>query len=270
MDNIEKLVRSRRSVRTFDDRAVDAETRAKLQAFIEKLDNPYGLTIEYRLLDAKEHKLSSPVVSGGELYVGGKMKRTEHMEEAFGYSFEQLVLYAQSLGLGTVWIGGTMDRGVFEKAMELGEGEVMPCVSPLAYPGKKMALRESMMRKGLKADDRRPFGELFFDGSLDVPLTAEKAGKLAFPLEMVRWAPSAVNKQPWRVIVTDKAAHFYLKKAKGFADGGAGNMQKIDMGIALCHFELAAKERGLTVSFALSDPGLETSADMEYIASYNI
>ena len=270
MENIEKLVRERRSVRTFDERAIDAGSIEKLRTFMAGIDNPYGIPVEFKLLDAKEHKLSSPVVSGGELYVGGKIKRGAHMEEAFGYAFELLVLCAQSLGLGTVWIGGTMDRGVFEKAMELGEGEVMPCVSPLGYPGKKMALRESMMRKGLKADDRRPFEELFFDGSFDMPLTAEKAGKLAFPLEMVRWAPSAVNKQPWRVVLTDSAAHFYLKKAKGFSDGGAGNMQKIDMGIALCHFALGAKEAGLDVNFSLSDPGIKTVPDTEYIASYNI
>lgn len=27
-----------------------------------------------------------------------------------GYSFEKLVLFAWSLGIGTVWIGGTMKR----------------------------------------------------------------------------------------------------------------------------------------------------------------
>lgn len=47
------------------------------------------------------------------------------------------MLYAQSLGIGTVWIGGTMDRAAFEATMELGENEVMPCVSPLGYPAKK-------------------------------------------------------------------------------------------------------------------------------------
>ena len=45
------------------------------------------------------------------------MKREPHGEEAFGYAFEQIVLYAESLGIGTTWIGGTMDRKAFEKAM---------------------------------------------------------------------------------------------------------------------------------------------------------
>ena len=50
--------------------------------------------------------MKCPVVSGTELYVGAKVKRAPHFEEAYGYSFELLVLYAQSLGVGTVWVGG--------------------------------------------------------------------------------------------------------------------------------------------------------------------
>lgn len=40
----------------------------------------------------------------------------------------------------------------------------------------------------------------FFDGTFDAALSKEKAGSLQELLEMVRLAPSAVNKQPWRVV----------------------------------------------------------------------
>lgn len=45
-------------------------------------------------------------------------------------------------------------------------------------------------------------------------------------------------------------------------------MQKIDLGIALCHFALAAKEAGLDLSFHIGDPGIATENNVEYIASY--
>ncbi len=45
-------------------------------------------------------------------------------------------------------------------------------------------------------------------------------------------------------------------------------MQKIDMGIALCHFDLAAKEVGLNVTFTVNDPKIAEGIDAEYIASY--
>ena len=270
MENIRELVRGRRSVRTFDGSKINAEDFKKLSEFMEKLDNPYGIPVEFRMLDAKEHKLSSPVISGTNLYVGVKAARTAHVEEAVGYSMELLVLYAQSLGIGTVWIGGTMDRPAFERAMELEENEIMPCVSPLGYPAKKMSVKEGLMRKAVKADSRLPFETLFFDKTFDMPFTEEKAGQLTEALETVRWAPSAVNKQPWRIVVDKDAVHFYLKRNKGFVSDAAGDMQKIDLGIALCHFALTAQEGGIETDFQINDPGIKTDADTEYIASYRI
>lgn len=270
MEQIAELVRSRRSVRTFDGREIDAEDMKKLSAYMEKIDNPYGIPVEFKLLDAKEHKLTSQVISGTNLYVGAKVKKIPYMEEAVGYSLEMLVLYAQSLGIGTVWIGGTMDRSAFERAMELGEDERMPCVSPLGYSARKMSVKEGIMRKAVKADSRLPFETLFFDETFNVPLTEEKAGCLAEVLETVRWAPSAVNKQPWRVVVDKDAAHFYLKRNKGFISDAVGDMQKIDLGIALCHFALVAEENGLSPEFRIDDPGTGIETDMEYIASYQV
>ena len=46
-------------------------------------------------------------------------------------------------------------------------------------------------------------------------------------------------------------------------------MQKIDIGIALCHFDLVAQECGIKTAFEINDPGID-SGDMIYIASYVI
>ena len=268
MDNIAKLVRGRRSVRTYEVRPLSPEDLEKLSSFMERIENPYDIPVEFKFLDGKKQKLKCPVISGTDLYIGAKASRAPHMEEAFGYSFEMLVLYAQSLGLGTVWVGGTMDRAAFERAMDLAENEKMLCMTPIGYPAQKMSVKESLMRKGIKAGSRVPFASLFFDGGFDKPLAPERAGALAQPLELVRWAPSAVNKQPWRVVVKEHAAHFYLKHTKGFVSDAVGDMQKIDMGIALCHFALAAEENGLNIQFGISDPGITAEPDTEYIASY--
>ena len=259
-------MRARRSVRTFDGSALRAEDREKILRCAEIAENPYAIPITWRLLDGKAHGLSSQVIVGTETYIAGKVRRVPYAEEAFGYSFERIDLLAQTIGVGMTCIAGTMDRGAFEKAMELGEGEVMPCVSPLGYPAEKMSLRESLMRKGVRADSRLSFGELFFDGGSDTPLTPAGAGKLKDALEAVRLAPSAVNKQPWRVILRGDKVHFYEKRTRGFVSADGWDTQKIDMGIALCHFALAAEEGGIKTVFTLDDPGL--TSDAEYIASY--
>lgn len=266
MNAVSQFIKTRRSVRTFADRPIAGEVLEKLSVFMEQIENPYGIPVRFRLLNAKEHGLSSPVISGGDYYIVGAVQSVPHAEEAFGYAFETLVLYAWSLGLGTTWIGGTMNRVPFERAMNLTEGEMMLAVTPLGYPAEKMSLRETMMRKGVKANTRAEFGEVFFDGSFDVPLTAKKAEKLFLPLEMVRLGPSAVNKQPWRLLVTENAVHFYVKK--GLVNSAAGSMQKADLGIALCHFALTARELGIETEFVIHDPNLSGKADVEYIASY--
>ena len=145
----------------------------------------------------------------------------------------------------------------------------MPCVSPLGYPAKKMSIRESLMRKGIRAEERAPFGELFFRGSFDTPLSPEDAGDFAVPLEMVRLGPSAVNKQPWRAVIDGNKVHFFVEHRKGY-EPGKWDIQKIDMGIALSHFEIGAEESGISVTFGIERPDLSCPDDMEYIATYTI
>lgn len=271
MEQIFRLIHTRRSVRTYDGIAVTPEHLDLLRAYMQSIPTPWDVTPEFRLLEAKKYGLKSPVVTGESWYFAAKLPRGEHAEEALGYAFELLVLYAWSLGMGTVWLGGTLNRGAFEAAMELGAGEFMPCASPVGYPGKKPSLRESLMRKGVRADTRLPFSELFFAGEFSHPLTEGAAEDLREPLEAVRLAPSAVNKQPWRAVVLNDAVHFYLKRSKGLAgDASTGDLQKIDLGIALCHFFLTAEANGLSPVLLLSDPGLETEAGTEYIASVRI
>lgn len=266
MDILE-AIRNRRSVRTFDGTPLRQEDAQMIMEFAEKIENPYDIPISWKLLDAKKEGLASPVIVGTDTYIAGKMRRVPHAEEAFGYAFEKVVLFAQSLGVGTTWIAGTMNRDAFEQAMSLSSDEVMPCVSPLGYPAVKMSLRETVMRKGIKADSRLPFGELFFEGSFDHPLTEEMAGKLTDVLEALRWAPSAVNKQPWRVLACGDRVHFYEKRAKGYVTENGWDLQKIDMGIALCHFEAAAKACGFSVS-VLSDGSVpQMQGDMPYVIS---
>ncbi len=48
------------------------------------------------------------------------------------------------------------------------------------------------------------------------------------------------------------------------------DMQKIDMGIALCHFDLMMKELGIEAEFVLKDPSVESALGLEYIGSFQI
>ena len=254
-----ELIRTRKSVRTFDGKAVADTDIEKLTDYVKTVTNPYHIPVEFVLLEAKAHGLSSPVIQGENLYIAGKVPETAHCEEAFGYAFEKIVLYAWSLGIGTTWIGGTMNRGKFEQEANLKKGEIMPCVSPLGIPAKKRSVKEIAMRTAIQADKRIKDAELFFENDFSTPLHTDDT-MIQNALEAVRLAPSAVNKQPWRIVKIGNTYHFYKKQSIG-GRGAAWDVQKVDIGIALCHF--------ITITggkLVLSDPLIDTPKDTEYTA----
>ena len=261
-----EMIRKRKSVRSYDGRGLSPEDKAALEQYIQTVENPFDVPVEFRLLPAKEHKLSSPVIVGEKYYIAAKLSKCKNFEIGYGYSFESMCLYAKSLGIGTVILAATLSRSAFEKAMEVSGEEVMPVVTPVGYPAPKASVREGLMRKGMKADERIPFEKLFFKDSFGGRLTKENAGRFADALEMVRWAPSATNKQPWRAVVSGDTVHFY--EYKTLKDSPLGDIQKVDLGIALAHFDLTMQEDGYEGHFIEADPGLELPENVHYIISY--
>ena len=106
MEHVMELVTRRKSVRSFDGTPLRAEDRKALEDCLADMETPFGIPMEFRVLNAQEHKLTSPVVTGTDLYVAGKLRRVPMAEVAFGYAFERFVLCAEALGVGTVWIAG--------------------------------------------------------------------------------------------------------------------------------------------------------------------
>ncbi len=84
-------------------------------------------------------------------------------------------------------------------------------------------------------------------------------------LEAVRWYPSAANMQPCRVVKENKSYHFYEKHADGYKSDAAWDVQKIDLGIAICHFMSVTEGK-----FSINDPGITTGENVEYIATVTV
>ena len=267
--DISEIIKMRRSVRTFNRKNLTDEDLAQIKEFISDVKNPYGIPVEFRLLDPKEYGLKSKVLKGEELYLGAKIKKVPHFEEAFGYSFEAVVLFAQSLNVGTVWMASTMNRKKKKKAMELGEEEIMPCVSPLGYPADKMSVVETVMRKTIGADKRAGIDEIAFEQEFGNSIKGCEDKLLENAIEMVRLAPSAKNMQPWRMIISGNSVHFYEKKDPGFDREEAGDIQKIDIGIAMYHFAKVMESGGRAVTLKTDDPGLKVTEGVVYISTYS-
>lgn len=271
---VEDIVKKRYSVRTYDKRPVKKEVKEKILAYADSLQNPLGPKMKIQFIEKEVapngEKLGTyGIIKGAGLYLGATIPNEKYALEALGYDFEQLVLYATSLGLGTCWLGGTFNRSAFTSAMKIGENEIFPILSPLGYPAQKKSITEQIMRKSIKADKRFEWKELFFKDNFKKTLSLEEAGDYAFPLEMVRLAPSAANKQPWRVVISDNAVHFFEKHSMKMETGSI-DMQRIDVGIAICHFHLAVLEQKKEGGFERMIPDFEIPTDMTYIASFKI
>ena len=266
MARIVDIIRDRRSVRTFEDRPLTPDDRTFVEQAIQGIETPFGVPVKFRLFDAAAHGLKSPVIVNAREYVAAKVERVQGAELSLGFAFETFCLRAAERGLGTVMLAASLSRKSFEEAMEVGAGEVMPVASPVGYPAAKMSLREGMMRKAIKSDERLPFSQIFFKGSFNEPLSPTEAGRFEEPLQMLRLAPSATNKQPWRVVVDGDSVHFY--EEHGLKESALGDIQKVDMGIALSHFWLTAQELGLEGRFNTSDPKIAAPQNTEYITSF--
>jgi hypothetical protein len=190
--------------------------------------------------------------------------------EDYGCCMERNVLKATSMGLGTCWLGGTFKRSGFAGKISINESELLPAISPVGYPRDTRSVVDRVFRYVAASDKRKPWNELFYLHDTDNFLDDQNSGEFNTPLECVRMAPSASNKQPWRIIKGNgqDTFHFYLKRTPGYGNMGKDiELQNVDMGIAMCHFELSAKELGFKGDWSINDP-LIKSVGMEYIVSW--
>jgi hypothetical protein len=200
-------------------------------------------------------------VKGACEYLALIYEEAPFAETAAAYWFEQVVLFCTGLGLGTCWLGGSFSRSDFKKQINLKPDEKLKIVSPVGYASdKKRWFMEGLIVNADKHHtSRKPFGEIFFDKDFNHPLTEVQAGIYAKPLEMVRLAPSANNKQEWRAVLEGKVLHFYKTPYLIF--------DSIDIGIALCHFEQTCKELSIGGKFEVLD-NYPRNEKIKYVISW--
>ncbi len=270
-----ELIQQRKSCRSYARGKTDPAVLKSLRLYIDGVNAQSPRGIRFALIGGNIKDAPQPlklgtygIITGAEHFLAGAMKKESNEEPQFGYLFEKIVLRATDLGLGTCWLGGTFSRSDFGKSLELEENEFIPIVSPAGVKSERTRILDKVMRAGAGSDKRKPWNELFFENGVSSPLTEAAAGEYKTPLEAVRLAPSASNKQPWRIIKEGGAFAFFLCRTKGYGIA-AYDMQKNDIGIAMCHFELTAAEVGLQ-GFWSSEATAATPPDgWEFVSAWH-
>ena len=280
--SIEDLVKHRYSCRSYLDQPIEAASRQDLTEFLDALrTGPFGNTTRFSLVAATENDREAlkrlgtyGFIKGAPGFIVGAVEPGLRNLEDYGHCLERAVLEATDLGLQTCWLGGSFSKSSFARRIKSARNETVPAVVAVGYPAE--GSKDTRMRQMAGSNRRLPPEQLFFEGRPGQPLDLSLATEYADALEAVRWAPSASNKQPWRLVRSGKTSHFYLQRTKGYGKGTAtfsllrlADLQRVDMGIAMSHFDLVNSEHGLSGRWVVDEPPLEEAvASLEYAASW--
>ena len=215
-----ETIQKRKSRRVFSKKQLSEALLQKIEEKIRKIDVKYDVNIE--LIEDG----SKAFASFGKSYGLFKNVRSlillkgnpgmRHFREKMGYYGEKLLLFAESLGLDTCWVGGTFDRESFSYPEE----EHIQAVILLGYAGES-GIREKLLSSLLHK--KKPW-EACIEGDSPYPKWVKEG------MEAVALAPSALNKQKP-----------FFPHLNGILPATVKNdfeMDMVDLGIAKLHFEL--------------------------------
>jgi hypothetical protein len=89
------------------------------------------------------------------------------------------------------------------------------------------------------------------------------------------YRPSRQNARPYQrhaafLLENRETCHFYIEHTPNYSKTLGYQMQLLDMGIAMCQFELACDELGISGNWVIDEPGLERlNENIEYVVSWN-
>ena len=215
---MEEAMRSRHTVRRYTDRRLPREVLEPLEARVRRNNQEHRLAMSlvtenteafgpvWKLLLAKGVR-NYVILAGGD---------RPGVDEAVGYCGADVMLYAQTLGLNSWWVGGTFRRKGLEKNAAPGAEKILGLLA-LGYGAAQ----------GVPHRSRRPEDIAAYEG--EAPEWFQKG------VEALLLAPTALNKQAF--ILRGKGRRVSLRCDNGRFSG-------VDLGIGKYHFELGAgKER---------------------------
>lgn len=211
---LEEAMRARHTVRRYTDRKLPEDVLARLNERIQKNNQDYGLTMNLvtENTEAFGSALKLFLAKGVRNYVVLAGRDRPGLDEAVGYCGADIMLFAQTLGLNSWWVGGTYSRkGVGRNAAP--EAEKILGLIALGY-GAVQGVPHRSKKPGEVAAYEGPAPEWFARG-----------------VEALLLAPTALNRQAFTVRGEGRRVSLTC-------DNGA--FSGVDLGIGKYHFEIGA------------------------------
>ena len=268
--HIEKdSIKTRKSIRTYTGEKLSASDKNLLLKYINHAENRVGFhgnQIKIQLIEVDEmtsDKIGTyGIIKDAPAFLVISCKNNREALFDCGYVVERMVLYLAQNGLASCWLGGTFHRAKIIEKVTLLPDEIIPIILPVGYGEKKRSFSDKMVRSLAKGDSRLAFDDLFFCENFTQKI---KDPNLRGILDLVRLAPSASNKQPWRILMDANGdMHFYLKRTPKYAGSIGYDIQWLDMGISAAHYEVACGSNQFFVQPPETDKAFDS---LEYVIS---
>ncbi len=218
---LKKAIQARHSVRAYTGRPLTDEDAQALQEKIEKLNRMGQLHIQ--LIRNEPKAFLGPFAKYGKFrnvtdYLVMAGVKADDLDERIGYYGEQLVLFAQTIGLNTCWVGLSYTK--IPGTYVLNEGEVIQAYISIGY-GATQGVSHKIKRIDQVSNVSDSTPEWFRRG-----------------VEAALLAPTAINQQKFSFeFVGNTDGLPQVRAKKGFSLVGYTHM---DLGIAKYHFEIGA------------------------------
>ena len=113
--DLKEAMKKRHVVRSYRDEELDLETVSDLKRRIEEDNEKYQVHVKLETGDSSALNLMGKLTSrNADNYFIMAGKESADLNERLGYAGSDLMLYAQTLGLNTWWIGGTFSKKAVE------------------------------------------------------------------------------------------------------------------------------------------------------------
>ncbi len=211
----------RHSVRSYIDQPLIADIIDAVRNEIDQVNKESGLNIQLAIEEPLAFKgfKSYGMFHGVKNYIIIAGKKNADLDKEVGYYGEKLVLFLQTLGLNSCWVGITY--GKTDGAFHLEKDEKVYCVIAFGY-GKTMGARHKIKTVSQVSNASEDTPDWFLKG-----------------VEAALLAPTAINQQKFFFEYVGKSTDGkgLVRAKRGFSLLG---YTKMDMGIAMLHFELGA------------------------------
>ncbi len=250
---------TRHSVRSFSNESLYQKRELIDQIRQESIKGPLGHPIELLRvspLDLKKQGIGNlatfGVITGSADYLFGIISDSRAGHVNYGYSLEKVAITLCKNGIGTCWLGGTFKKLRLESLYLMKGKRSIPAVLAIGLPTASESVIGKVVKLATRPADHKPLSELVFDRDFQHSLVLKPGSRWETIFTCVQRAPSARNAKPWRILKEYNQYHFYLETRE------ETDLNRIDMGIAICHFDLARMELGIEgrwrVRHSLEDP----------------